>query len=140
MPDQEEVIIREMKKRNTNLRKDFSQLGKKTNHANISMIVDEIISAMEKYSSCLEKRGTSVILPKKEDLGISLFRKVKDPDPESLQSVLLYVSGKLMNEVEEDKNLTKDMKSECIDTYIDGLESLRIHIEHLYHNLVEKQL
>lgn len=140
MPDKEDVIIKEIKTRNSNLRKDFSQLGKETNHTNISMIVNEIVSAMEKYSSCLEKGSTSAILTKREDLGIYLFRKVKDPDPESLQSVLLYISGKLMNEVGEDRNLTKDLKSECINTYIEGLETLRIHIEHLYHNLVEKQL
>jgi hypothetical protein len=139
MPDQEE-IIREMGKRNSNLRKEFSELGKKTNHTNISMIVNEITSAMEKYASCLKRRKTNANISKHEDLGISLFRVVKEPDPESLQSVLLYISGKILDEVQEDRKISKNLNSQCVNTYIDGLESLRINIEYLYHNLVEKQL
>ncbi|MCL4345139.1 MAG: hypothetical protein M1375_03735 [Candidatus Thermoplasmatota archaeon] len=141
MVDDEDGIIDEIRARNFTLRKEFKDLGKRSNHSNVAMILREIDSTMQKYSSCFEK-GFKDAPPTihKTDIGISSFRSVKIPDPESLQSVLLYVSGRLQDEVNHVRKISENINSGCINSYIDAIESLRIDVEHLYHNLVEKQL
>ncbi len=136
----EETIVDQIRSRNFNMRKDFDSIKRSSKHSNVVMIVDEIIKEMGKYSRCLEEKNKICTGTKKEDMKIWSFREVRKADPESLQSVLLYISGKLGEEVNKEKELIKNLNQDYVKKYVEAMDKLRIDVEYLYHNLVEKQL
>ena len=112
------------------------EMREKTTHTNITMILDFFIETLEVLKESLEGEKKMDQLKEYEDMKISEHMKTPYPDPESLQSVLLYTAEIISNEF---KRIGKmDTKNEKIQLYNKNMDNLRKRAEHLYHDLVER--
>ena len=112
------------------------EMREKTTHTNITMILDFFIETLEVLKESLEGEKKMDQLKEYEDMKISEHMKTPYPDPESLQSVLLYTAEIISNEF---KRIGKmDTENEKIQLYNKNMDNLRKRAEHLYHDLVER--
>ncbi len=116
--------------------KSLNELKKKTTHTNISMILDYFIENIKELLRCFENGEEKAFPTSYEDIKINDYMKMPVPDPESLQSVILYISQQLTDECKHlDEMKTTDS---LLKSYIISLNSLRKRAEHLYVDLVER--
>ena len=133
--------ILEILEENMNFSSELEEMIKNTNHSNISMILKMFQGALNELEKAMREGSFSSEYRNIPDIKIHSGKSGEIVDIESMQSVLRFLSERLS--VLHDNALGKSSgkgKKTVLDQYIEGIEYLRKRSEHMYHDLVEKQL
>ncbi|SJK83918.1 hypothetical protein CPM_0014 [Cuniculiplasma divulgatum] len=136
----EDELIDEITKSNLKIQEQLKDIRDETFHNNISMIVDYFIANLNLMNEALKKKETLEKLEREPDIRIYNHRKVEAPDPESIQSVLLFISSTLGREHDIVLGTIRKYEEgkDYLENYASNIERLRIRSENLYHDLVER--
>ena len=138
--NKEDELVDEISKSNLKIQEQLKGIRDETFHNNISMIVDYFIANLNLMNEALKRKESLEKLEREPDIRIYNHRRVETPDPESIQSVLLFISSTLGREHEIVLGTIRkyDDERDYLENYAGNIERLRIKSENLYHDLVER--
>ncbi|MHB1439922.1 MAG: hypothetical protein ACYCSO_04130 [Cuniculiplasma sp.] len=136
----ESNLIMEISKSNLNIQRQLREIKEETFLDNIAMIVDYFLQNLEQMDIFLNEKKVFRKIEAVPDIRISGHRKIEKPDPESIQSVLQFISSTLMREHEIVIGTIRKsgLEQEYLENYAENIEILRKKAENLYHDLVER--
>ncbi len=120
---------------------ELEEMINDTNHSNISMILKMFQGALNELEKALREGSFSSEYRNIPDIKIHSGKPGEMVDIESMQSVLRFLSGRLSALHDNAMSISSGRgKKSVLVQYIEGVEYLRKRSEHMYHDLVEKQL
>lgn len=136
----ESDLIKELSGSNKNIQKQLMDMREETFHDNIAMIIDYFIQNLKEMDKFLMEK---TVLGKKEnvqDMKMYESRKVVKPDPESLQSVLQFISSTLGREHEIAVGIVRKsgIEKDYLENYCENIMLLMKKADNMYHDLVER--
>ena len=133
--------ILEILEENMNFSSELEEMIRDTNHSNISMILKMFLGALNELEKALREGSFSSEYRNIPDIKIHSGKSGEIVDIESMQSVLKFLSEKFSILHDNALGMSSDKgKKTVLAKYIEGIEYLRKRSEHMYHDLVEKQL
>ena len=138
--EEEDALIKEISDSNLKIQEQLRNIKEETLHDNITMIVDYFAANLMRMREALLKKECMHNLKKGQDIKMYNHKRLEEPDPESIQSVLLFISSTMGREHEIVLGAIRkfNKEREYLEDYASCVETLRIKSENLFHDLVER--
>ena len=126
---------------NMNFSSELEGMIKDTTHTNISMILKMFQNALNELEESLREGTVSREYRNIPDIMAHSGKSFESVDIESMQSVLRFLSERFSTLHDSALEMSSGTRKKIVlSKYIEGIEYLRKRSEHMYHDLVEKQL